>query len=217
MTRQPLAVFGAGALALLLAAGPAAAQSASRPPAVSLWGFALVGAENFTASQTFKATMGKSSGPVYGGGGEVALRSGIFVRVSASRYKNTGQRAISLEGQVFQLGIPLTATIVPIEVTGGYRFLQFGRFVPYAGGGFGSYKYTETSKFADPSENVSGRFNGYHVLGGVDVGVTAWLRAGGEIQYASVPNAFGAGGLSQQFNETNLGGTTFRAVISVGR
>jgi hypothetical protein len=216
MTRQPLAVFGASALAILLAAGPAAAQSA-QAPAVSIRGFALVGVETFTASQTFKATMGKSSGTVYGGGGEVALRSGIFVRVSASRYKNTGQRAISLEGQVFQLGIPLTATIVPIEVTGGYRFLQFGRFVPYAGGGFGTYKYTETSEFADSSENVSASYTGYHVLGGVDVGLTAWLRAGGEIQYASVPNAFGAGGLSQQFNETNLGGTTFRVVISVGR
>jgi len=216
MTRQHLAVFGASALAILLAAGPAAAQSA-QAPAVSIRGFALVGVEAFDASQTFKATMGTSSGPVYGGGGEVALRSGIFVRVSASRYKNTGQRAISLEGQVFQLGIPLTATIVPIEITGGYRFLQFGRFVPYAGGGFGTYKYTETSEFADSSENVSASYTGYHVLGGVDVGLTAWLRAGGEIQYASVPNAFGAGGLSQQFNETNLGGTTFRAVISVGR
>ena len=214
MTRHHL--VAASTLVVLLAAGPAAAQTAP-PPAVAVRGFLLVGAESFTASQTFTATMGKSSGLVFGGGGEVALRSGIFVRVSASRYRNTGQRAISLEGQVFQLGIPLTASIVPIEVTGGYRFLGFGRVVPYAGGGFGSYKYTETSQFADPSENVSSRFSGSHALGGVDVSITRWLRAGGEIQYTSVPNAFGKGGLSQQFNETNLGGTTFRMVVSVGR
>jgi opacity protein-like surface antigen len=217
MTRQHLVVFGVSALAILLAAGPAAAQSAPPAPAVSIRGFALVGVEAFNASQTFKATMGTSSGPIYGGGGQVSLRSGIFVRVSASRYKDTGQRAISLEGQVFQLGIPLTATITPIEVTGGYRFVRLGRVVPYAGGGFGTYKYTETSEFADSSENVSASYTGYHVLGGVDVGVTAWLRAGGEVEYASVPNAFGTGGLSQEFNETNLGGTTFRVVISVGR
>jgi opacity protein-like surface antigen len=216
MTRHQIGASSA-LVVFLAAAGPAAAQSAPPAPAVSIRGFVLVGAETFTASRTFKATMGKSSGLVFGGGGEVALRSGIFVRVSASRYKDTGQRAISLEGQVFQLGIPLTATIVPVEVTGGYRFLGFGRVVPYAGGGFGSYKYTETSEFADPSENVSSRFSGYHVLGGVDVGVTPWLRTGGEIQYTSVPNALGTGGLSQQFSETNLGGTTFRVVISVGR
>jgi len=216
MTRQVLAVFGVSALAILLAAGPAAAQSAPAP-AVSLHGFVLVGAETFTASQTFKATMGKSSGLVYGGGGEIALRSGIFARVSVSRYKDTGQRAISLEGQVFQLGIPLTATITPIEVTGGYRFVGLGRVVPYAGGGIGTYKYTETSRFADSSENVSASYTGYHFLGGVDVGITSWLRAGGELEYASVPNALGTGGLSQEFNETNLGGTTFRMVISVGR
>lgn len=216
MTRHHFVVFGALGL-LLAAAGPAAAQAARPAPPFSMRGFALVGAETFSASQTFKATMGKSSGLVYGGGGEVALRSGVFVRVSASRYKDTGQRAISLEGQVFQLGIPLTASIVPIEVTGGYRFLRFGRVVPYAGGGIGTYKYTETSEFADSSENVSASYTGYHVLGGVDVGVTSWLRAGGELEYASVPNALGTGGLSQEFNETNLGGTTFRMIVSVGR
>ncbi len=216
MTRHSIVV--ASALVVLLAAWPAAAQSAPPArPAVAVRGFLVVGAEHFTATQTFTATMGKSSGVVFGGGGEVAFRSGLFVRVSASRYKNTGQRAISLENQVFQLGIPLTASLVPVEFTAGYRFPAFGRVVPYAAGGVGTYKYTETSEHADPSENVSSRFSGYHVLGGVDVAITGWLRAGGEVQYTSVPNALGQGGLSQQFNETNLGGTTFRMVISVGR
>src|SRR5438128_1833061 len=73
--------------------------------------------------------------------------------------------------------------------------------------------YKETSKFADAGENVSDTFTGYDAFGGVDFGISKWLVAGGEAQYRSVPNALGDGGLSQQLNESNLGGFTFRFTI----
>jgi hypothetical protein len=39
----------------------------------------------------------------------------------------------------------------------------------------------------------------------------------GEIAFTSVPDALGVGGASEAFDETNLGGTSYRLKISVGR
>jgi hypothetical protein len=89
--------------------------------------------------------------------------------------------------------------------------------VPYAGGGWSSYSYKETSQFADSAENVEERFNGWHILGGAEFRVARWLGVGGEMAFASVPNALGVGGVSEEFDETNLGGTSYRVKISVGR
>jgi opacity protein-like surface antigen len=199
---------------------PLSAQTggpATPPPAITFRGLAFVGFQQFAASQTFTATMDSASGQFYGGGGGIELRSGFFVRVTASRFRKTGQRALDLDGQVFKLGIPLTVTIVPFEVTAGYRIKRFGRIVPYAGGGIGSYGYKEESKFAEASENVSDRFTGYHIAGGADVSLTRWLWVTGEVLFADVPNGLGKGGLSEQYGETNLGGTSLRLLVQVGR
>jgi len=219
MKRSPRHVLGM-VLAGLLVPTLVTAQTGAPPtpsPAVTFRGVAFVGFQKFAASQTFTATMDSASGQFYGGGGGVELRSGFFVRVTASRFRKTGQRALDLEGQVFKLGIPLTVTIVPFEVTAGYRIKRFGRVVPYAGGGIGSYGYKEESKFADASENVSGRFTGYHIAGGADVSVTRWLWVTGEVLFAGVPNGLGKGGLSEQYGESNLGGTSVRLMVQVGR
>ena len=75
--------------------------------------------------------------------------------------------------------------------------------------------YKETSQLADPSENVSESFAGYEAFGGAEFGITKWLVASGEAQYRAVPNAIGDAGLSQAFNETNLGGFTVRFTIGI--
>ena len=91
------------------------------------------------------------------------------------------------------------------------------KFIPYVGGGFSSYKYSETSEGDDSSENLDERFNGFHLLGGGEYRVMRWLRIGGEIVWSSVPDALGSGGVSAAFNEDNLGGTGFRVKVTVGR
>jgi hypothetical protein len=211
MIRHSLAI----GIALALCA-PAAARAQSSPP-ISVRAFGAVGSEHFTATETFTATMGSGTGTFYGGGVEVDFRSGIFARFGGSRYKKIGERALSLDGQIYPLGIPLTVTIVPLEFTAGYRLWPTRRVVPYVGAGFGSYGYTETSEFAEAGENTSARFTGYHIVGGADVKIGGWVRAGGEVEWASVANALGKGGLSQDLGESNLGGTTIRFIVSVGR
>ena len=105
----------------------------------------------FAAKDSFEAVFGESVEPFLGGGLQFVDRNGFYIDVTASRFKKTGQRVFSSNGQTFGLGIPLTTTIIPIEVSGGYRIKLSGarRLVPYFGAGVGWYGYTETSDFSD--------------------------------------------------------------------
>lgn len=207
--------FQAGIAALvLLTAATASAQTGE----FMLHGFGDVGSTTFTAEQSFAAVLGSATGKVFGGGVEVVLPARVFANVRASRFRDTGQRVFLFEGEQFDLGIPTTITVTPVQVTGGYRFGAFDRFIPYAGAGVGWYGFKETSQFATDDENVDNRFTGFHILGGVEIGLWRWLALGGELQWATVPDAIGddPNSLSHEFNESNLGGTTFRLKIVIG-
>jgi hypothetical protein len=211
-----LAPRAIGRLVAAILVGTAASASAQ---GVDIKGYGMFGGMNFTASESFEAVLGDSSGPIFGGGAEVGLPwGGLYVGVGAWRFSQDGERVFVSGSEVFPLGIPLTVEITPVEVTGGWRFKNlWSRVVPYAGGGWSSYAYQETSEFADTGENVDERFTGWHVLGGVEFRATRWLGVGGEIAFASLPDALGAAGVSEAFDETNLGGTSYRLKISIGR
>ncbi len=211
--------------AAVLVAAPASAQDqpavavAPDPPAFTVRAFGEAGVDQLSASRSFNAIFGKENGPIYGGGAEVVAHQGWFVRVNLWRFKEKGERAIRLENQTFHLGIPLTVTITPIEFSAGYRF-PFGPrplFIPYAGGGVSSHAYKETSSFSVGEENVDERFTGYQVFGGVEFRIARALGVAGEVQYTSVPDAIGAGGLSAEFDEKNLGGVIVRVRVLFGR
>src|SRR5512132_3982832 len=130
----------------VLASAPLAAQSNvasfDEEYPVSARLFFLATDQSFAAKTTFNAAFGKSVAPFFGGGLQVAGRNGIFVEVGISRFKRTGQRAFVNNGQTFPLGIPLTATITPLELSVGYRFASgSSRFIPYGAAGIGRYSY----------------------------------------------------------------------------
>ena len=53
-------------------------------------------------------------------------------------------------------------------------------------------------------------------MGGADVTrVADLLHVGAEARYRWVPDSLGVAGVSEAFNETDLGGTTFRVRIGV--
>jgi hypothetical protein len=85
--------------------------------------------------------------------------------------------------------------------------------VPYVGGGLLMLKYTETSDFAESSDNSAETFKGAVVFGGLDVPLTKRLFVGGEVQYRSLRNALGSGGVSGHYGEKNLGGATVRFLV----
>jgi hypothetical protein len=208
ITRLPL--LGALLLTLVSDAG---AQG------VDIKGYGLIGGMSFAASESFDAVLDTSSGVIFGGGAEVGLPwGGLYFGVGAWRFSEEGERVFVAGDEVFRLGIPLTIEVTPIEVTGGWRFKNVSpRFVPYVGAGWSSYAYQETSDFAEAGDDVDERFSGFHILGGAEFKLTQWLGLGGELAWSTVPDALGTGGASRAFDETDLGGVSYRLKISVGR
>lgn len=182
-------------------------------------GFADFGSTTFTAEQSFDAVLGSDRGAVLGGGLELVLPQRISVAVRASRFRRTGERVFIFGDQQFDLGIPVTVSIVPVQLTGSYRFDYGRRFVPYAGGGIGWHRYRESSSFAEEAENIDEVFRGFHAIGGAEVRVVPWAAAAFEVEWATVPDALGidANSVAREFQESNLGGTTIRVKIAVGR
>jgi hypothetical protein len=187
----------------------------SDAPKISLRPFFLVTEQRFSARKTFETVFGKSVQPFWGGGLSVAFRNGFYVDVAASRFKKTGQRAFFFEGQGYGLGIPLTVTVTPLEVTAGQRSQIAQRVFLYTGFGVGSYRYQETSQFEDgPFEK---RHIGYLVAAGVEFRVSRWVGVSGDAQYTHVSGIIGTGGVSEQAGESKLGGIAGRFRVIVGR
>ena len=210
----------AAALVLALPASGAAGQDAlpRASSAIGLRAYGIVDLNAVAAKESFDAVLGTSQLTAWGGGVDVVdIWKHVFARVAVTRARKTGTRVFVANGQVFPLRIPLTVTMTPVEVGGGWRFAssRATRLTPYAGVAFLSMGYRETSKFAEAGEDASERFGGQEVFGGADVRIVKWLVASGEVQYRRVPNALGIGGVSKDFSESDLGGFTARVTIGI--
>ena len=225
MARQ--LVVSCAAIAMLASPGLVFAQAKPRPrPAaaarpsrgVAIGGYAMFGQINFTAVESFDAVLGESSGPIFGGGVRIS-EGGAFLDVGAWRYSAAGERAFVAGNTVFPVGIPVEVTVTPIEISGGWRFRlrKMPKLVPYAAGGFTLMKYQETSEFSTGDEDVNETFNGFHMIGGAEYKITRWFGVAGEASWTTVPDSIGSSGVSEAFNETDLGGTTFRFKVTIGR
>lgn len=207
-------------LALVFLLFGATATEVAAQATTSVRAFGDIGQTIFAAKDSFEATLGSATGVVFGGGAEVVLPQRIFFGVRVSRFTAEGERVFVHNDQTFPLGIPMTVTLTPVQITGG---LRFGRprspLVPFVGGGVGWYRYEETSEFAESSDNASESFTGYHVGGGVEYRVSRLLGIAGEAQWATVANALGQHPTSvgTAFGEDNLGGVTVRVKVVVGR
>jgi outer membrane protein with beta-barrel domain len=207
MTR---ATFAAVALVLILPSASSAQQLAVR-------GFGDAGFTVFSATQSFKAVLGKSSGPVFGGGIEFGERQ-FFLSLGAQRFHRDGHRVFVFENQVFPLNVKDTITVTPIDLTFGYRLRSRG-IVPYVGGGLSWYRYVESSEHATENEDVTQTNTGYHLRAGAEVPLRRWLAAAADAQWSVAPNAFADSptSVASVYDEHDLGGFTLRARIIVGR
>ena len=216
----------AAALAVVAAfTAPAAAQS---DPPFSIRAFASVTEENFAASNTFNAVFGQTLFPRIGGGVQVTILDQYYAEISASQWQHDGDRVAVVNGDVFNLGIPLHAKVTPIQLTGGFRFrvLRRGAAIPwlrpYLGAGIARYAYSETcTAAAAVCAAVAGDYSASHVgfvlNGGAEFRINRWFGAGADVEFTRVPGIFGQGGASQAFNENDLGGAAGRFRLIVGR
>jgi hypothetical protein len=219
--KNPGPALSAFLMILAGAAAPVAAQpGAEPPPAISIRPFLMAMQQRFAASETFDAAFGRAAFPFWGGGADVTIRD-FFVELSAARFEQTGERVFRFDGENFPLGIPLSATITPLEVIGGYRFFRTGRTIPYAAAGFGSYKYEEQSEFNEDDENVEERRAGLVLVGGVEFRAHRWVGIGADVHYSRVKGILGEEGANSSFStevgEDDLGGVAARFKIMIGR
>jgi opacity protein-like surface antigen len=198
----------------LVLAAPLAAQDA---PSLSIRPFVMATEQAFAATKTFDAVFGRTRAPFFGGGVQVVLLDRIVVEIGASRFKQTGERVFRSGDQNFKLGIPLTATITPVEITGGYRFPLWEHARPYVAAGIGSYTYKETSEGSDPEENLDTRKTGFVANGGFEFRLHRWVGFSVDVQYSHIPDILGISGISQQVGEKDLGGVAARFKLIVGR
>lgn len=190
-----------------------------RPPAKLPTGIRLFGAvdvEQMLAKQSFAATLGTSTLLGFGAGVDVInLRGGgLFMRVAASVMTKSGTRS----DRTVSNGIALDVTMLPIDLGLGWRFNHVTRtnqVTPFIGGGALVMHYSETTPAGSPSDNTSAWFLGVEAFGGVDFRLGSSLTVAPEVDFRSLPGAIGSGGLSQVFNETNLGGVAFRVTVGV--
>jgi hypothetical protein len=193
-----------------------------RPPAyprgMQIRGFGTVGLNWFTASETFNAVLGSGSGTDFGGGLSVTEGPG-FLDVGARRYSKTGQRVFVTDTrEVFELGIPAKVTMTALDITTGWRFRPLlNRIRPHLGAGYTGLRYEESSEFADSAENIKEWFNGFHVVGGGEVRLHRLVGVTAEVVWTSIADAIGENGASKAFDENNLGGTSARLKLVIGR
>jgi opacity protein-like surface antigen len=196
---------------------------------IAMRGFADAGLTVFTATQSFKAIFGSPAGAVVGGGVEVGLTRNVFVSLAASRFRRTGDRVFVFQNQVFKLNESDTITVTPLQLSAGYRFVgrrpaaarvtRPARYTPYAGGGVGWYRLSETSAHSTSADDEKTTHAGYHLLAGVEIPIRRWMATAVDAQWASVPNAFGdsAASVAKLYDEHDLGGFTLRARILLGQ
>jgi hypothetical protein len=213
----------AACLFAVLTALPAAAQSSgdpagfSEPPEIGFRGFFIATAQSFAAKTTVDAAFAGSTQPFFGGGVQLTSPSGFYIEFGVTQFKKSGQRAFVSNGQTFGLGIPLTATVTPIELSAGYRFgASKWKAIPYAGGGIGRYNYKEESDFSN-GDNVDTHAVGYLAFGGVEFRVQKYIGLAVDVQYTHIPGILGVGGVSKEVGETDLGGIAARFKVLVGR
>ena len=202
---------------LSMPSGMADEEEAEKIPLrTSVRGFAQIGGIRFTANDSFDAVTGSPWGIICGGGAQIGFKNGLFFQGSCERYEETGQRVLVADNQIFELGVENVVTVTPIVVTVGYRQPASEKSVGYVGVGAGWYRFQEEAAFAQPGDNVDETKPGLELLGGVDFAVTRWFWVGGEGQWAYVPEILGKDGMSQAFEEDDLGGFTIRLKLSIG-
>jgi hypothetical protein len=212
--------------ALMIATVPSDALAQARPPspagapaAIRVRGFFEAGGRTFAASKSFEAVLGSSSGVIFGAGGEVLLGRNLFVSLGVSRFKGDGERVVVFNGEAFPVGLDTTVSVMPIELSAGWRFADPRRTVtPYLGGGIGWHRYHETSEFAEAGEDAEFTKTGFQFIGGAEWRAGRWLGIAGEAGWMSVPDAFTEPtSAAVAFGEDDLGGAVFRVKVVIGR
>ena len=167
------------------------------------------------ASNSAKALFGESGGFAFGAALEHGFTEAIFVRAGGRFFSKEGERVFVDEAtdEVFQLGHPVEVKIIPAYLLVGYRFLEGARLRPYIAAGGGAVFYDEESEIAGEIIEFSTTKPMGMAVVGADYG-RGRVRFGIEAGYSIAPNTIGTGGVSEIYDEDDVGGFTAMGRIS---
>lgn len=203
---------------------PRATQPPARPQSSSGLGldlFAGVGVTWPDASDSFEAVNLRSNPIDFGGGARVTgLWRDLFLQVSGAHWSDTGDRVfIDDEGERFPLGITLDVSATFVDGSLGFKWpLGKGRnpSILYLGGGAGFVRYSESSPFAEPGEDVDATEPSYHALAGVEIPIFRRVAAIVDTKYRFIPDLLGDGGASAVLGDESFGGFNATFGVRVG-
>jgi hypothetical protein len=201
-----------GAVGVLLLAGSARASDFEVGLAGGYFDFVQ-------ASNSANAVFGSSGGFVFGADASFALSHKLYLGFGGRFFTKDGERVFVAGpgSQVFPLvNEPLSARLVPLEATIGLRFMEGKTIRPYLGVGPGLTLYHEESTVGGVTTSLDETKFSAHIVAGLEFGQRD-VRFGLELNFAIVPNAIGVGGVSQVYNEKDLGGLTVLGRIVFGR
>lgn len=206
MTASKLAAVAT--LSLGLVAVPAFAQTAGGGGVDWRAGLRF-GQHDFTeAEQSVDAVFDGDSASMVGAQIEAQLQSGLFFGLSYETGDLDGKRVVLVPGgPPIQTNIDETLEVEPLRGTVGWMFRKDEVLAPIVGAGFTSLSWSEEGG----GESVSGSDTGFHALAGLRY---QWTRfsIGGEVQFSSISGAVGDAGVTEFFNEDDLGGTSIHVV-----
>jgi len=219
----------AAALAQDTGQSPPGQSSSQKPPQTAKpktgklpIGLRAMGAVQLTAmdsSSTFKTLVGTANLPGFGGAADILnLVSRVFVRFGIAQDSKDGSRAIVLDdGTVHSTGVPLTLSVRTVELAAGWRQYpkKHPKFAWYLGAGIAFSELISESPFPQPGDNESDSGSGALVFAGFDRTIWKALIGGLEVQYRSIKDAIGSGGISEAKGESSLGGATIRGMIGI--
>jgi Outer membrane protein beta-barrel domain len=208
LAKHPGRVSAAAMMMALLGAAPAGAKEF----AVSLEGgwYDMSGAR-----QSAKAVFDSSGGPTFGGTLRLSFGRGAWFAGAGSRYfSREGERVFVADknSQVFRLGHPLTARVIPVYALVGYCLRSDKRLVPYVAVGPGYTTFRERSVVAEIEEKHEKTILSFHAAAGAEYG-QGTVRFGAEVFYTAAPDSLGFGGVSKVYGEKDVGGFSFLAKI----
>jgi hypothetical protein len=127
--------------------------------------------------------------------------------VEGRRIKRDGERAFAADrnSEAFRLGHPLTFTMTGGLASVAFRFGKLGPVSPYVSVAGGVMSWREESPIAGLVEKGSGSSGVFEGRFGLERQQGS-LRLGIEAGITLVPNAVGVGGISQVYEEKDLGG-----------
>ncbi len=136
----------------------------------------------------------------------------------ARRISRDGERAFAADrnSPAFRLGHPLNLTMFEGVATISRRFERLWKFTPYVSAGVGAASWKERSDIVGLVEKASGTAPLFEGRLGLE-------RAKGRFSYGLeggitfIPNAVGVGGVSQIYEESDLGGVFVVARLGFSR